>query len=68
MHAIIAGGGLGTAGGHGPMGGARVGLNGKGTRARNDLRRKVVSDVVSAFGEDPKHFQRLTSQAAEIGD
>lgn len=68
LHAIVANSGLGTAGGHGPMAGARISVEGKGARARADVRRKIVNEVVLAFGEDPKHFQRLTSKAAEIGD
>src|SRR5687767_4416519 len=62
LHGIVANGGLGTAGGHGPMAGARIGAHGKGTRARAAARRKIVNEVVQAFGEDPSHFQRLTSQ------
>jgi len=64
MHAIIAEGGYGTAGGHGPMAGARVPMSGKGQRKRADLRRKLVGEVLARFGEDDQHFQRLCSEAA----
>jgi nanoRNase/pAp phosphatase (c-di-AMP/oligoRNAs hydrolase) len=53
---------LGTAGGHGPMAGARIPVEGRSQRARADIRRKVVSAVVQAFGQDHRHFQRILSK------
>ena len=62
LHSIVCGSNLGTAGGHGPMGGARVPVDGKSQRSRVDIRRLVVNQVVSAFGEDYRHFCRLLSR------
>ncbi len=61
LHGIVCGAGLGTAGGHGPMAGARIPVAGKSQRARADLRRRLVSQIVQAFGQDFRHFQRLVS-------
>lgn len=62
LHGIVCGAELGTAGGHGPMAGARIPVNGKSQRTRMDIRRQVVNGVVQAFGEDYRHFSRLLSK------
>lgn len=62
LHGIVCKGGFGTAGGHGPMAGARLPVDGKSQRSRMDLRRQVVNGVVQAFGEDYRHFSRLLSK------
>lgn len=62
LHSIVAGQGLGTAGGHGPMAGARLPVHGRSQRARADLRRKVVNAVVKAFGQDYRHFVRVVTR------
>lgn len=62
LYSIVAGNGLGTAGGHGPMAGARIPVEGKSQRSRTDLRRLVVNGVVQAFGEDYRHFCRMLSK------
>ena len=62
LHGIVCGAELGTAGGHGPMAGARVPVDGKSQRTRMDIRRQVVNGVVQAFGEDYRHFSRLLSK------
>ncbi len=62
LHTIVCGQNLGTAGGHGPMAGARIPVEGRSQRSRSDIRRKVVTKVVTAFGEDYRHFQRLVSR------
>jgi nanoRNase/pAp phosphatase (c-di-AMP/oligoRNAs hydrolase) len=62
LHAIVAKGGLGTAGGHGPMGGARIPLEGRAERSKYDVRRRVIHQVLTAFGEDTRRFQRLVSK------
>lgn len=55
---------VGTAGGHGPMAGARIPVEGRSKRSRADLRRRIIAKVVQAFGQDHKHFQRILSPAA----
>lgn len=62
LHKIVNGGGFGTAGGHGPMAGARVSVQGRSQRSRADLRRNIVNQVVQAFGEDYRHFHRILSK------
>jgi len=62
LHAIVNGGGFGTAGGHGPMAGARISVQGRSQRSRADLRRTVVNQVVQAFGQDYRHFHRILSK------
>jgi nanoRNase/pAp phosphatase (c-di-AMP/oligoRNAs hydrolase) len=62
LHAIVNGGGFGTAGGHGPMAGARLPMEGKSQRSRSDTRRKVVGQVVQALGQDFRHFERIVSK------
>jgi nanoRNase/pAp phosphatase (c-di-AMP/oligoRNAs hydrolase) len=59
MHGLICGAGLGTAGGHGPTAGARLPVADKSQRARSDLRRRVVHQLVHAFGQDTRHFSRI---------
>ena len=70
LHSIVCGAELGTAGGHGPMAGARIPVEGKSQRARADLRRRVVGQIVQAFGQDFRRFQRLVSpkEAASTSD
>lgn len=62
LHAIVNGGGFGTAGGHGPMAGARISVEGRSQRSRADLRRTVVNQIVQAFGQDYRHFHRILSK------
>lgn len=62
LHAIVTDANVGTAGGHGPMAGARLPVDGRSQRSRADLRRKIVSAVVQAFGQDYRHFQRILSK------
>jgi nanoRNase/pAp phosphatase (c-di-AMP/oligoRNAs hydrolase) len=64
LHGIVTGGGLGTAGGHGPMAGAKIPLDDKGVRTRRTIRKKLIDQLLLSFGEDPKHFHRLTSASA----
>ncbi|MCK6547916.1 bifunctional oligoribonuclease/PAP phosphatase NrnA [Myxococcota bacterium] len=61
LHSIVTSLDLGTAGGHGPMAGARISVEGKSQRARTDVRRKVISRLVAAFGQDYRHFTRILS-------
>ncbi len=62
LHSIVNGGGYGTAGGHGPMAGARIPVEGKSQRARTDQRRTVVGQIVQALGQDYRHFHRILSK------
>lgn len=62
LHSIVVGLKLGTAGGHGPMAGARIPLEGRSQRARVDIRRKVVNRVLQAFKQDYRHFSRIVSR------
>ena len=62
LHSIVVGLKLGTAGGHGPMAGARIPLEGRSQRARADIRRKVVNRVLRAFNQDYRHFSRIVSK------
>jgi len=62
LHGIVDGGNFGTAGGHGPMAGARIPVDNKSQRSRTDLRRTVVNQVVQAFGQDYRHFTRIISK------
>ena len=41
------------------MAGARIPVEGRTQRARADIRRMVVQSVVTAFGQDYRHFQRM---------
>ncbi len=59
LHGIISKRRGGSAGGHGPMAGARIELSGRGQRARGDLRRRILAELLRAFGQDPRHFQRI---------
>lgn len=59
LHGIIVGQNLGTAGGHGSMAGGRIPVEGKSQRVRADLRRRVVSAIVSAYEHDYRHFTRV---------
>lgn len=61
LHAIVAESGLGGAGGHGPMAGARIPVEGKSPRARRNLRQRVVRELLQAFGEDSRHFERIVN-------
>lgn len=62
LHGIVTNANVGTAGGHGPMAGARIPVEGRSQRARADLRRKIVNAVVQAFGQDYRRFQRIVSK------
>jgi nanoRNase/pAp phosphatase (c-di-AMP/oligoRNAs hydrolase) len=59
LHSIVSELKLGTAGGHGPMAGARIPVDGRSQRARADIRRRLLSRLVTAFGQDYRHFQRI---------
>lgn len=63
LHGIVVGQKLGTAGGHGPMAGARIPVVGLSQRKRAALRKKLIDEVLSAFGEDTKHFQKLVPES-----
>ncbi|MCC7386272.1 MAG: bifunctional oligoribonuclease/PAP phosphatase NrnA [Deltaproteobacteria bacterium] len=65
LHGIVSASGLGSAGGHGPMAGARLDLSAKGARARADVRRRIITQILEAFGEDPRRYHKLVSEAAE---
>ncbi len=62
LHGIVCKGGLGTAGGHGPMAGARLPLEGKSQPSQRKLRKDVVASVVQAFGEDEAQYSRLMAK------
>jgi len=59
LHKIVTEKKWGSAGGHGPMAGARIDVSGKSHRARTEMRRRVLQEVLTAFGQDPRHFQRI---------
>lgn len=59
LHSLVTKHTDGTAGGHGPMAGARIPVEGRTQRSRADIRRKIVHKVVTAFGQDYRHFQRM---------
>jgi nanoRNase/pAp phosphatase (c-di-AMP/oligoRNAs hydrolase) len=61
LHNIVTSLELGTAGGHGPMAGARIPMEGRSQRARADIRRKLIRSLVAAFGQDFRHFQRMVN-------
>jgi nanoRNase/pAp phosphatase (c-di-AMP/oligoRNAs hydrolase) len=61
LHTIVTNIGIGTAGGHGPMAGARIPLEGRSQRSRADIRRKLIRGLVAAFGQDYRHFHRIMS-------
>lgn len=61
LHSLVSKHTDGTAGGHGPMAGARIPVEGRSQRSRADIRRKIVHMVVTAFGQDYRHFQRIIS-------
>ncbi len=65
LHAIVVGQGLGTAGGHGPMAGARVDVAGKSPKKRAELRRKIIGEILAGFGEDQRHSKPLVEEADE---
>lgn len=62
LHGIVVGGSHGSAGGHGPMAGARIPVADRSQRARVDLRRSIVNQIVQAFGQDYRHFRRILSK------
>jgi nanoRNase/pAp phosphatase (c-di-AMP/oligoRNAs hydrolase) len=59
LHTIVGDLGLGTAGGHGSMAGARIPMDGRSHRSRADIRRRLLSRLVTAFGQDYRHFHRI---------
>ena len=61
LHSLVTKHTEGTAGGHGPMAGARIPVAGRSQRSRADIRRNIVHKVVTAFGQDYRHFQRMVS-------
>lgn len=61
LHSLVTKHTEGTAGGHGPMAGARIPVEGKSQRSRADIRRNIVHKVVTAFGQDYRHFQRMVN-------
>lgn len=61
LHSIVTKHTKGTAGGHGPMAGARIPVDGRSQRSRADIRRKLVQKIVGAFGQNYRHFQRIVS-------
>lgn len=64
IHGIVAKSGLGGAGGHTQMAGARIPMGERGPRSRADLRRKVLAEILEAFGEDPKSSHRIIEDEA----
>ncbi|MBI2374071.1 MAG: bifunctional oligoribonuclease/PAP phosphatase NrnA [Deltaproteobacteria bacterium] len=52
----------GGAGGHRQMAGARLPADMRSERARRDLRRAIVGNVLEAFGEDQRHFHRMMTR------
>ena len=61
LHSLVTKHTQGTAGGHGPMAGARIPMEGRSQRSRADIRRKIVQKVVAAFGQDFKHYSRMVN-------
>lgn len=61
LHTIVQDLGTGTAGGHGSMAGARIPVEARSQRGRADIRRKLISRIVAAFGQDYRHFHRILS-------
>lgn len=61
LHSLVTKFTDGTAGGHGPMAGARIPMAGRSQRSRADIRRKIVQKVVAAFGQDYKHYSRMVN-------
>lgn len=70
LHSIVCCGAktLGTAGGHGPMAGARVPVDGRSQRTKADLRRTIVQAILEAFGQDSRRFTRIISLREAMGD
>ena len=64
LNSIVAKRGIGSAGGHGPMAGARVPVEGRTQRSRTDLRRKLVQAIIRSYGQDPRRFQRIMTKSA----
>ncbi|MCA9641176.1 MAG: hypothetical protein KC492_10800, partial [Myxococcales bacterium] len=64
LHGLIQEPGLGGAGGHPQMAGARVPMEGKSERSRMDLRRKIITQLLTAFGVDARHFQRIMTKSS----
>lgn len=64
IHGIVAKSGLGGAGGHGQMAGARIPMGDRTPRSRGTLRRKVLGEILTAFGEDPKTSHRMIAAEA----
>jgi len=62
LNTIVTEKGIGSAGGHQPMAGARIEMEGRTQRSRTDLRRKLIHQVIRAFGQDPRHFQRIVTK------
>jgi nanoRNase/pAp phosphatase (c-di-AMP/oligoRNAs hydrolase) len=63
LHTIVSVRNHGSAGGHGPMAGARIPLEGRSQRAKTDLRRRLVQQILHAFGQNPRHYKRIVSRA-----
>ena len=63
LNTIVSSRNYGSAGGHGPMAGARIPLENRTQRARTDLRRRLVQQILHAFGQDPRHYKRIVSRA-----
>jgi hypothetical protein len=61
LHSLVTKHTRGTAGGHGPMAGARIPMEGRSQRSRADTRRKIVQKVVTAFGQDFKRYSRMVN-------
>jgi len=60
---IVSAKNYGSAGGHGPMAGARVPIEGRSQRSRTDLRRRLVQQILIAFGQDPRHYKRMVTRS-----
>jgi nanoRNase/pAp phosphatase (c-di-AMP/oligoRNAs hydrolase) len=59
LHTIVSDLNVGTAGGHGPMAGARIPVDGRSQRSRADIRRRLLSRLITAFGQDYRRFERI---------
>ena len=66
LHSIVSRDTDGSAGGHRTTAGARISVENRSQRARADIRRKVTREVVAAFGQDFRHFNRVV-QNRDLG-
>ena len=48
--------------GHRGMAGAQIPMDGKSERSRLSIRRKIISELLNAYGEDSRHFHRIMTK------